>query len=537
MHVTLIYFLLVSLAAGLVFISQSPIFIFASSWIFLALLIVFSAYLLEKPHLFRKRATGQIPLFFKLLLLPYLLGAQIYNAWQRNKDSVPALQQVEDQMFIACRLFPSDIPMLKSHEIGAILDVTAEFDGLNWSADQEGLYYLNLPVLDHHSPSRKQIRHALRWIEAMHSLNKKVVIHCALGRGRSVFLLCTYLLYKHKLSAHKALDKIKALRQSARLNRSQKKRLNAIAHIDFLAKTQVLPLVINPVSGGGKWYQYDNQVIGFLTQRYLLAFHFTEKNTNVSALTHKLKRKYSSVIACGGDGTVTAVAHALTNSDCHLGFIPLGTANALAHVLLGVQSKFDPITPACEAIVRGKLEQIDTIQCNEHTALLLVAFGFEEQMISFANREEKNHGGQFAYINGFINALSEGKTQKVSLAVDQQAAQEVEVTSIAIANAAPFSTLLAQGGGAPNYQDGKLDLTVLKAGENTSQILSMAQLVFNSLESNTAIAQDTLKHTLCKRVCLQQHGEPVRYSIDGEIKTCETLTVEIKEKSLWIMTK
>ena len=44
------------------------------------------------------------------------------------------------------------------------------------------------------------------------------------------------------------------------------------------------------------------------------------------------------VIACGGDGTVTEVAGVLVNTDCKLGIIPLGTANALAHVLMGIQS-------------------------------------------------------------------------------------------------------------------------------------------------------------------------------------------------------
>ncbi|MEC8327782.1 MAG: diacylglycerol kinase family protein [Pseudomonadota bacterium] len=537
MNVTFIYLLLVVAASGLVYVSKHPLFIFASSWILLSVLIVFSAYLFEKPNFFRKRATGQIPVIIKLVLLPYLLCAQLYNAWQRYKDSVPALQQVEDQMFIACRLFPSDIPMLKANKIDAILDVTAEFDGLNWSAEQEGLYYLNLPVLDHQSPTRSQILHALRWIEAMHTLNKKVVIHCALGRGRSVFLLCAYLLYKHKLSTQGALDKVKELRQTARLNRSQKKRLNAIAHVDLLAKTETLPMVINPVSGSGKWYQYDNQVIGYLTQRFLLEFHFTEKDTNVSALALRLKRNHNKVVACGGDGTVTAVAHALVNSDCHLGFIPLGTANALAHVLLGVQTKLEPITLACEAIVKGKTQQIDTIQCNEHTALLLIAFGFEEQMISFANREEKNQGGQFAYISGFINAVSESKSQKVCIAVDEQNPKELEVNSLVIANAAPFSTVLAQGGGEPNYQDGQLDITLIEHDENSSAAFSLAQLVFNGLEGKKKHSENNVNHALCKRVCLHQHGDTVRYSIDGEIKTCETLTIEIKEKSLWIMTK
>ncbi|MEC8208429.1 MAG: hypothetical protein VX076_11235, partial [Pseudomonadota bacterium] len=61
--------------------------------------------------------------------------------------------------------------------------------------------------------------------------------------------------------------------------------------------------------------------------------------------------------------------------------------------------------------------------------------------------------------------------------------------------------------------------------------------VFNGLEGKKKHSENNVNHALCKRVCLHQHGDTVRYSIDGEIKTCETLTIEIKEKSLWIMTK
>ena len=54
---------------------------------------------------------------------------------------------------------------LGSYEVKAILDVTAEFDGLDWTAHTEELAYLNVPVLDHQSPTEEDLLNAVNWIE------------------------------------------------------------------------------------------------------------------------------------------------------------------------------------------------------------------------------------------------------------------------------------------------------------------------------------------------------------------------------------
>ena len=78
--------------------------------------------------------------------------------------------------------------------INAVLDVTAEFDALDWSAERAEVNYLNVPVLDHLAPSHEQIHQALQWIHEQQRQGHNVLIHCALGRGRSVFMAAAYLL-------------------------------------------------------------------------------------------------------------------------------------------------------------------------------------------------------------------------------------------------------------------------------------------------------------------------------------------------------
>jgi diacylglycerol kinase family enzyme len=103
-------------------------------------------------------------------------------------------------------------------------------------------------------------------------------------------------------------------------------------------------------------------------------------------------------LAGGGDGTVNEVAMAIQNKKVSFGILPLGTTNALSHVLYGNRVKSSPIQTACDAILANKTMQIDAATCNEHLLLLAAGIGFEQKMIAGADRTKKNELGQLAYI-------------------------------------------------------------------------------------------------------------------------------------------
>ena len=178
------YYLGGALAALLLaYFSQSVFMAIPLAWIGLSLTAVGSAYLLQKPAIFRKKQDGSIPFYVRWLFIPFLVGVQLYNAWARKHDKVPAIQKIDDDLYLACRLFPSDVEYLQGQNVKAILDVTAEFDGLDWTATSEELAYLNVPVLDHQSPNEEDLLSAVNWIDNQRRAKRGVVVHCALGRG------------------------------------------------------------------------------------------------------------------------------------------------------------------------------------------------------------------------------------------------------------------------------------------------------------------------------------------------------------------
>ncbi|MEC7690095.1 MAG: diacylglycerol kinase family protein [Pseudomonadota bacterium] len=505
-------------------------------WSGFSLAAVSLAYIANYPALFRKREDGSIPFYIRWIFIPFLLGTGAYNAWARKYDKVPPIQKIEPQLYLACRLSGSDVAALKEEGVDAILDVTAEFDGLDWSAYQYDCAYLNIPVLDHTSPTPEQLTTAINWIQQQTSAGKKVVVHCALGRGRSVLTVAAWLLAKDQtLSVMDAMNQIQSVRETARLNKKQLAALKSVKSGGRLKLTRTLCLIANPVAGGGKWEQEKEHILSELNPHFRVTVNETTPECSATELAEKaLNEGTDIIVACGGDGTVTEVASVCTDNRAVLGVIPLGTANALSQVFHGYISKLMPIQTACDVIIDGHTRAVDTAMCNGELMLLVAAVGFEQEMIASADREEKNEGGQMAYLRGLWQAISANTDMKLEVSFDNGETETITTPSFVIANAAPVTTALAQGGDEPDVTDGKLDITWLTSQEDSeTQFLSLAELIFTTKTSKQNSGR--IKHRQVKSITVTL-PEQASYAIDGEIREADKLEVQAIPGNLTVLT-
>lgn len=534
------YFYVTILLAFLATITSDVYFKLALAWVTLSYLAVSLAYLLNHPTIFRKRSDGTIPFYIHWVFLPFLWVTQLYNAWQRRIDPVPSIQEIDTGLYLARRLFPSDVHNLKVEEIGAILDVTAEFTSLKWASEHEHVDYLNLPVLDHSIPSNSQLYKALNWIHTHRKAGKSVVIHCALGRGRSVFVMAAYLLSQRpNASPDDVMEQIRAIRKTARLNKRQFKALRRAQKQGLLKARNTAWLIANPAAGRRQWDEEKGFILNYLSDYYQVTVKTTspEKNGKFYA-KEAVKAHPDIVIACGGDGTVAEVASALVGSSIKLGIIPFGTANALSHVLCGVMSKVAPVETACLNLVEGCEQKIDTAQCNGELMLLMAGVGFEQQMIEKADRAKKNASGQLAYLAGLREAVSQNEVNEFRIQLDQDEPFTIRTPSLTIANAAPITTLLAQGRGLPNFMDGELDLTWLDP--DRFQLLNLAELALLGLSDRDDKTPEQREedsgvfHRSARKVSvdISQVG---RYVVDGEVREADQLEIEVNPKSLIVV--
>lgn len=544
-HIKYFYLAGAVLLAYFAVTGTSPLLTFIWAWTSLSLFLVGSAYWFNLASIFRKRQDGTIPWYIRWGFIPFLLGSRLYNHWARKRDSVPSMQKIDEQLYLGCRLFSADLEKIKANKITAILDVTAEFDGLDWSQFEDHIEYLNIPILDHSVPTSAQLNQAVNWLHRQVRANKQVLIHCAMGRGRSVLVLAAYLVCKDKQrNFAEVLQQIKQVRKTAGLNKWQ---LRALEHMLKQGKInihKVAWIIANPVSGGGKWQQYGEQIQDELKAYFDLTLKLTTENITANTFAKKARNSGADIIiACGGDGTVTEVASEIVNTDIALGIIPLGTTNALSHALFGLGSKLIPVSQALDNIIQGHYQAIDTARCNEQLVLLLVGIGFEQQMIESANRERKNALGQFAYLDGLWRAVNADVTLTIQLSLDDAEPTTLTTHSLIVANAAPFTSVLAQGDGEPNMTDGLLDITWLDAGsEPTDKLLSLAELAIagwvkegnkdtHSKLPGTPSSATKVHHAHAKKVNISSQPK-CKYVIDGEIFEPADLTIEVQPASL-----
>ncbi|MEO9654228.1 diacylglycerol kinase family protein [Marinomonas sp.] len=503
-------------------------------WCFLSFSLVSCAYVFDIPAIFRKRQDGKIHWWIRWAFIPFLLCVKFYNAWAIKRDKVDPIQQVAPNLYVSRRLFRADLAFLESQNISCILDVTAEFSGLESAMTNQQFHYLTTPVLDHKVPKVSHLVHTLNWIDTQLQQSRSVVVHCALGRGRSVFVVAAYLLSKDpSLSVTEALQKINAVRTSAKLNRFQLDVLKALRQEGVLALESACPLIANPVSGGGKWALCEQQVIRELSQKYPLNIRLTTPDVSAQALAEEaLSTGCKELIVSGGDGTVSEVASVVAEQPVSLGIIPLGTANALCHVLYGVASKVSPVDKACDAILSGNHRAIDVAYCNGKLVLLVVGIGFEHSMIDYAQREKKNQSGQFAYLTGFFNAVVDGKKQRFQTQIDDQEATEMDLQSLVVANTSPFSTVLAQGGGMPAPDDGKLHISYLADTPDLGQrLFALSDITATSLGLQKQ--SQAFDYSVARTVKITS-DDPIHYVVDGEAYQADKVAVSIKQKSLTV---
>lgn len=223
-----------------------------------------------------------------------------------------------------------------------------------------------------------------------------------------------------------------------------------------LAKSRIAHLIFNPISGQGNPNQDLKLIQQILEPQIQVNVICTEPDVAPGQQAREaIASGTDLVIASGGDGTVSAVAEAVMQTEIPLGVIPRGTANAFS-VALGIPTN---LKAACETILAGTTKQVDVATCNGAPMVLLSGIGFEAETVERANREMKNRFGVLAYLVAGMQQIADQQAFKAELEIDGQVS-EFECSAITVANAAPPTSVLAQGFGEVITDDGLLDVTI-----------------------------------------------------------------------------
>lgn len=223
-----------------------------------------------------------------------------------------------------------------------------------------------------------------------------------------------------------------------------------------LAKSRIAHLIFNPISGQGNPNHDLKLIRQILEPQIQVNVVCTALEVSPGAQARAaIAAGADLVIASGGDGTVSAVAEAVMQTDIPLGVIPRGTANAFS-VALGIPTN---LRAACETILSGTTQQVDVATCNGAPMVLLGGIGFEAETVERANREMKNRFGVLAYLVAGMQQIADQEAFSADIEINGEVNQ-FECSAITVANAAPPTSVMAQGFGEVIADDGLLDVTI-----------------------------------------------------------------------------
>ncbi|KGF73394.1 lipid kinase [Neosynechococcus sphagnicola sy1] len=299
-----------------------------------------------------------------------------------------------------------------------------------------------------------------------------------------------------------------------------------------LTQKQVAHLIFNPVAGQGIAEQELALIQQLLEPHLNLQIHLTTPEINpVRFVQQAIDSHADIIIAAGGDGTVSAVAGALIGTGIPLGIIPRGTANAFS-VALGLPTLM-PIRSACQVILAGQTRTVDAAQCNGLPMVLLAGIGYEAETIERANRELKNQWGMMAYLMAGWQMMNEQQVFNAEIAVEGQI-HYVQAMAITIANAAPPTSVLAQGGGAVIFDDGLLDVTITTVESKLHAVTTLLSM-FSAALVKTSPEHPNVFHGRTKALQVTT-TPPQKVVVDGEIIGTTPITVECIPGGLMILT-
>lgn len=314
-------------------------------------------------------------------------------------------------------------------------------------------------------------------------------------------------------------------------------RATATAILNTFVQLRVAHLIFNPVAGQRDPTEDLLIIRQTLSPLMHLSIHFTTPAIDADVLARRaIAAQPDLVIASGGDGTVSAVADVLLGTGLPLGIIPRGTANAFS-VALGI-----PTTPkaACDLILAGTQRVVDVARCDDRLMILLTGIGFEAEAVDKADREFKDQWGALAYLMAGWQQLGEQRLFETRLDVENRSYQ-FRAGAITIANAAPPTSVLAQGVGQVIFDDGLLDVTVL-TGQREPRPTILHKLraaksllaIYGAALASTQINDSRIYHLRTRRLTITT-TPPQKVVVDGEVVGTTPIAIECLPSSLTVI--
>ncbi len=224
-----------------------------------------------------------------------------------------------------------------------------------------------------------------------------------------------------------------------------------------------------------KFFKHRNETIFIYESKF--------KGHSIVLTKKAVDNNASSIIACGGDGTINEISGLLVKSSISLGIIPLGSGNGIAKHF-NIPKK---INLCLLKIVKKKTTLIDIGKVNNYFFVGNMGVGFESNFIKEYSKSQDH--GFLSYLKSFIISIVKFSPSKFEIKINQKSKTLIPFMLI-------VSNVNQQGYNftvTPNAlaNDGLLNLVWLK-NDSVLKILKLISYTFFKIKLNPYFLNSTL---------------------------------------------
>ena len=289
-----------------------------------------------------------------------------------------------------------------------------------------------------------------------------------------------------------------------------------------------LPVLINP-GGGSAGEDSIQRVADALAKAGIDAAIEQVDGPDLDARATELaNRGAKTIVACGGDGTLSAVGGALTGTQTALGILPLGTLNHLARDL-GISFELDQ---AAATLAAGHRQQIDVAELNGRVFINNSAIGLYPLMVADREGQQERLGRskKVAMLVAGVRTLFRFHHYRLSLTINDGETATLETPLLFVGNNL-YRTTMPRAGYRDRLDDGKLSVVITRKAGRAAMIHGMLLSLIGRASSKQLIELDDVT-----RLRVAGRRSEITVSADGEtLHLPLPLDYRIRPKALWVI--
>ena len=284
----------------------------------------------------------------------------------------------------------------------------------------------------------------------------------------------------------------------------------------------MLEIIVNPAAGNGRTKGIAQELSRYLTEKntaHRLVYtqapdHATELARDAAA------RGVDTVIAVGGDGTITEAARGLAHTGTALGIIPSGTGNDFIKAI-GIPRDW---RSAVDFILTHPARPVNTGTVNDRFFMNACGAGFDVMVLDYSIEAKKHCSGIWPYFYGILRAIKNYKPFRMRVEIGEDTVIERDCMLCSVANGKYF------GGGIPiakqaDVTDGLLDILVVDAVPRWKIPFYLPSIMLGTLPRRKPA--HLFKAAKCK---LSSPG--MRLNLDGEILPMDDVSFTLETDAL-----